>query len=83
MAKRKAWPFMRSVIASFVGIIFVIIHEINSTKNDVIMNMPFIKCLRKRKGKFYICGFIAATERGNEHFIIGFIGVLDIFKSLF
>ena len=33
------------VIASFVGIIFVIIHEINGTKNDVIMDVPLIKFL--------------------------------------
>lgn len=30
------------VVASFIGVIFMIVYEINGTKNDVIMNMPFI-----------------------------------------
>ena len=118
-----------SVIGALVGNILVVVYKVYRTKNDVVMDMPFIyvsgkdvfilplcyrvgklfsdfmgfliidfprlkrlyqmvcevvssvKSLRQCKSELNICRFIAAPERGHQHFPVRLVRVLDIVKG--
>ena len=120
-----------SVIGALVGNILVVVYKVYRTKNDVVMDMPFIyvsgkdvfilplcyrvgklfsdfmgfliidfprlkrlyqmvcevvssvKSLRQCKSELNICRFIAAPERGHQHFPVRLVRVLDIVKGFF
>ena len=34
--------FPYAIVAAFIGIVFVVVNKIDRTKNDMVMDMPFV-----------------------------------------
>ena len=68
-----------AVIAALVGIVLVVVYEIDRAENHMIMDMSFVNV--SSKTKLNVCRFIGAAKRGHKYFFISLCGILDIVKG--
>ena len=71
------------LFSDFMGFLIIDFPRLKRLYQMVCEVVSSVKSLRQCKSELNICRFIAAPERGHQHFPVRLVRVLDIVKGFF